>query len=95
MGWALTEGGEAIDLATQTVTADQSYHALFISETVHTAKEFSEQFSHYGTPSVQTAKNRIRTSCALKLKAGAVFTFSGDTSVYKWSVNETQNTAKI
>ena len=95
MGWALTEGGEAIDLATQTVTSNQSYHALFISETVLTAKEFSQQFSHYGTPSVQTAKNRIRTSFALKLKAGAVFTFSGDTSVYKWSVNETQNTANM
>ncbi len=95
IGWSLEENGSIIDLSSQLITEDKTYYAVFVDETYLTVKEFNEQFSHYGTPSVQTAKTRIRTSFAVKMQAGTVFTFSGDTSTYKWSVNETQNTANM
>lgn len=95
IGWALEENGAIIDLESQPITEDKTYYAVFVDETYLTAEEFSQQFSHYGTPSMQTATTRIRTSFAVKMQAGTIFTFSGDTGIYKWSVNETQNTANM
>ncbi|MBO4963265.1 MAG: hypothetical protein J6C97_05765, partial [Clostridia bacterium] len=67
--------------------------------TVYAANELTEteyyaQLTHYGSSGTNDAnkiansKNRARISFSIKMATGTNITFKGDTSVYKWAVNE-------
>ncbi|MBO4962821.1 MAG: InlB B-repeat-containing protein, partial [Clostridia bacterium] len=88
IGWAKTENGEIVDLSKETITEITEYYAVFRHADALTAYEFNEQLTHYGSNSAETGKTRIRTSVAYKMTAGTIFTFKGDSTIYKWAINE-------
>ena len=53
--------------------------------------EFYSQVAAYGSPSQQSSKARARISFAVKMMAGTKFTFTGDSTVYDWAINEVEN----
>lgn len=94
-GWSTSVDGELVDLDNLTITQDIEFYAVFdrLLES-----EFRAQVAHYGGPSGTTNNKRMRLSFSIKMKAGTTFEFIGSStlaSTYKWTVNETQNTANM
>jgi len=97
VGWAKTENGTIIDLTKEVITQAETYYAVFKKADL-TADEFQMQVAHLGGPSGTTNQARMRVSFSVKMKAGTKFTFIGTSEqagIYKWTVNETQNTANM
>ena len=89
-GWSKTQNGEVTGL--DYIMEDVTYYAIFTKTAIQkdalTTTEFYEQLTHYGSSGSVTGKNRIRTSFSIKLAQGATFKFIGDTTTYKWAINE-------
>lgn len=62
-----------------------------------TEDEYNRQAGHYGsvTSTYKNKNTRMRISFAIRMEAGTVVKFVGDTSVYKWAVVETADTSVI
>ena len=62
-----------------------------------TEEEYNRQAGHYGsvTATYKNKNTRMRISFAIRMEAGAVVKFVGDSSVYKWAVVETADTSVV
>ena len=66
-------------------------------EGVLTEEEYERQAAHYGsvTATYKNSNKRMRISFAIRMEAGAVVKFLGDSTTYKWAVVETADTSVI
>ena len=62
-----------------------------------TEEEYERQAAHYGsvTKTYKNKNTRMRISFAIRMEAGTVVKFLGDSTVYKWAVVETADTSVI
>ncbi len=62
-----------------------------------TEEEYNRQAGHYGsvTSTFKNKNTRMRISFAIRMEAGTVVKFVGDSSLYKWAVVETADTSVI
>lgn len=66
-------------------------------EGVLTEEEYERQAAHYGsvTSTYKNKDTRMRISFAIRMQAGTIVNFIGDSSIYKWAVVETADTSII
>ena len=62
-----------------------------------TEEEYERQAAHYGsvTKTYKNKNTRMRISFAIRMEAGTIVNFLGDTGIYKWAVVETADTSVI